>query len=58
MKATSSRRKPDLYGRYDGFCCQFPQFVEVETDDKGMVPEALEKVLKYSDRVRLMYASS
>ena len=43
-------------GATTAFAVNFPQFVEVETDDKGMVPEALEAAIeKYGDRVRLMY---
>ena len=47
---------PTYMGATTAFAVNFPQFVEVETDDKGMVPEALEKAIeKYGDRVRLMY---
>ena len=33
-------------GATTAFAVNFPQFVEVETDDKGMVPEALEKAIE------------
>ena len=47
---------PTYMGATTAFAVNFPQFVEVETDDKGMVPEALEAAIeKYGDRVRLMY---
>ena len=47
---------PTYMGATTAFAVNFPNFVEVETDDKGMVPEALEAALeKYGDRVRLMY---
>lgn len=47
---------PTYMGATTAFAVNFPNFVEVETDDKGMVPEALEAAIeKYGDRVRLMY---
>ncbi|UQZ91267.1 aminotransferase [Deltaproteobacteria bacterium Smac51] len=32
------------------------RFLEIETDDDGMVPESLERALKENDRARLIYA--
>ena len=47
---------PTYMGATTAFAVNFPNFVEVETDDKGMVPEAMEAALeKYGDRVRLVY---
>lgn len=47
---------PTYMGATTAFAVNFPQFVEVETDDKGLVPEALQAALdKYGDKVRLMY---
>ena len=36
---------PTYMGATTAFAVNFPNFVEVETDDKGMVPEALEAAL-------------
>ena len=47
---------PTYLGAINAFKLCGPEFVEVPTDDKGIIPEELEKILaKYGDRVRLMY---
>lgn len=47
---------PTYLGAINAFKLCGPEFVEVPTDDKGIIPEALEKILaKYGDRVRMMY---
>ena len=46
---------PTYLGAINAFKLNFPKFIEVPTDDKGIVPEALEKILAENDRVRLMY---
>ena len=47
---------PTYMGATTAFNVKFPQFVEVPTDDKGMIPEELDKIIaKYGDRIRLMY---
>ena len=47
---------PTYLGAINAFKLCDPQFVEVPTDEKGIIPEELEKVLaEYGDRVRLMY---
>lgn len=47
---------PTYLGAINAFKLCGPEFVEVPTDDKGIIPEELEKVLaKYGDRVRMMY---
>ncbi len=47
---------PTYLGAINAFSLCSPQFVEVPTDDKGIIPEELEKILQeYGDRVRLMY---
>ena len=47
---------PTYMGATTAFNVKFPQFIEVPTDDKGMIPEELDKIIaKYGDRIRLMY---
>ena len=47
---------PTYLGAINAFKLCKPEFVEVPTDDKGIIPEELEKILeKYGDRVRMMY---
>ena len=47
---------PTYLGALNAFKLCKPEFVEVPTDDKGIIPEELEKILeKYGDRVRMMY---
>ena len=45
---------PTYLGALDAFKSYCPEFVGVETDDEGMVPEDLERKIA-NDRVRLMY---
>ena len=47
---------PTYVGAIGAFKSYQPQFVEVATDDQGMVPEALEQALAVHDRVKLIYA--
>ena len=47
---------PTYLGAINAFKLCKPEFVEVPTDEKGVIPEELEKILaKYGDRVRMMY---
>jgi DNA-binding transcriptional MocR family regulator len=46
---------PTYLGAISAFRAYRPRFVEVPTDDAGMVPEELEKRLKSTDRVKLIY---
>ena len=47
---------PTYLGAINAFKLCKPEFVEVPTDEKGIIPEELEKILaKYGDRVRMMY---
>lgn len=47
---------PTYLGAINAFKLCAPQFVEVPTDDKGVIPEELEKILaEYAPRVRMMY---
>lgn len=47
---------PTYLGALNAFKLCGPKFVEVPTDEKGIIPEELEKILaEYGDRVRLMY---
>ena len=47
---------PTYVGAIGAFKAYQPQFVEVDTDDEGMVPSALERALTADDRVKLIYA--
>ena len=47
---------PTYLGALNAFKLCKPEFVEVPTDEKGIIPEELKKILeKYGDRVRMMY---
>ena len=47
---------PTYLGALNAFKLCGPEFVELPTDDKGVIPEELEKILKkYGDRIRLAY---
>ncbi len=46
---------PTYLGAINAFQINGPRFVEVPTDDRGIIPEELEKILQRTDRVRLMY---
>ncbi len=47
---------PTYLGAINAFKLCAPQFVEVPTDEKGVIPEELEKILaEYGPRVRMMY---
>ncbi len=46
---------PTYLGAINAFQICGPRFVEVPTDDKGIIPEKLEAILRTTERVRLMY---
>ena len=46
---------PTYLGAINAFQINGPTFVEVPTDENGIIPEALETILKTTDRVRMMY---
>ena len=47
---------PTYLGAINAFKLCKPEFVEVPTDEKGIIPEELETILAtYGDRVRMMY---
>lgn len=47
---------PTYLGAINAFTLQHPRFIEVPTDEKGIIPEALEKILQeHGKAVRLMY---
>ncbi|MBR0161793.1 MAG: PLP-dependent aminotransferase family protein [Oscillospiraceae bacterium] len=46
---------PTYLGAINAFQINGPRFVEVSTDDKGIIPEKLDAVLQTTDRVKLMY---
>jgi 2-aminoadipate transaminase len=47
---------PTYLGAINAFKSYEPQFKEVPTDDFGMIPEELEKILKTTKNVKLIYA--
>ena len=46
---------PSYLGAINAFQLNFPKFIEVPTDDKGMIPEELDKIMAANDRVRMIY---
>lgn len=47
---------PTYLGAINAFTLQHPRFIEVPTDELGIIPEALEKILQeHGKAVRLMY---
>ena len=47
---------PTYLGAINAFTLQHPRFIEVSTDEQGIIPEALEKILQeHGKAVRLMY---
>jgi len=47
---------PTYLGAINAFAAYEPRFVEVDTDDDGMVPAALEKALQDNENVKFIYA--
>jgi DNA-binding transcriptional MocR family regulator len=46
---------PTYLGAVQAFAAYRPRFVEVATDEDGMLPDALEQALAATDRVKLIY---
>ena len=46
---------PTYLGAINAFQINSPKFVEVPTDKDGIIPEALDKILRTTDRVKMMY---
>lgn len=46
---------PTYLGAINAFQLCGPRFVEVPTDEQGIVPAALEEILRTTDRVKMMY---
>lgn len=46
---------PSYLGAVNAFELQQPRFIEVETDEQGMVPEELERILASEPRVKMVY---
>lgn len=46
---------PTYLGAINAFQLCGPKFVEVPTDEQGIIPEALEEILRTTERVRMMY---
>lgn len=47
---------PSYLGAINAFELNRPKFIEVPTDDQGMIPEELEKLLETTERVKFIYA--
>lgn len=46
---------PTYLGAINAFQLSGAKFVEVPTDEKGIIPEALEEILRTTERVKMMY---
>ena len=46
---------PSYLGAIGAFALEQPKFVEVPTDDQGMIPEELDKILATTDKVKFIY---
>lgn len=46
---------PSYLGAINAFKAYSPKFVEIDTDDEGMDMDALEKVLKETDHIKMIY---
>ena len=46
---------PTYLGALNALGIDFPEFIEVPTDEQGIIPEELDKILQTNDRVRMMY---
>lgn len=46
---------PSYMGAFNAFKAYQPKFKEVPTDEEGMIPEELEKVLQTTDNVKMIY---
>jgi DNA-binding transcriptional MocR family regulator len=46
---------PTYLGAINAFQLCGPKFVEVPTDEQGIIPEALEEILRTTERVKMMY---
>ncbi len=46
---------PSYLGAINAFKAYEPKFVEIDTDDEGMIMEDLEEALKNNDNVRFIY---
>ncbi len=46
---------PSYLGAIGAFALEQPKFVEVPTDEEGMIPEELEKLLQTTERVKFIY---
>lgn len=46
---------PSYMGAFNAFKAYQPRFMEVPTDEEGMIPEALEKILQTVEKVKMIY---
>lgn len=47
---------PSYLGAINAFKAYSPKFMEVDTDDQGMIPESLEKIMATEKNVKFLYA--
>lgn len=47
---------PSYLGAIGAFALNRPKFIEVPTDDQGMIPEELEKIIQTTDKIKFLYA--
>lgn len=53
--AIVAMESPSYLGAIQAFALQMPKFREIETDEEGMIPEALEDALRKDDSIRFIY---
>lgn len=46
---------PSYMGAFNAFKAYQPRFMEVPTDEEGMIPDALEKILQTTERIKMIY---
>lgn len=46
---------PSYMGAFNAFCPYMPEYESVPTDELGMIPEELERILKNNKRIRMIY---
>lgn len=46
---------PSYMGAFNAFCPYMPEYASVPTDEFGMIPEELDKILKTNKKIRMIY---
>ena len=46
---------PSYMGAFNAFTPSMPQYASVPTDEEGMIPEELEKILAQNDKIKMIY---